>query len=124
MKLKKKIALIAVGSLVGVGGLYAVSSSATAAAPTITVQAAPAVTFPVPVLPVAETDVEEGTQNGIDDSSEVEDSAYEANALQDGYQDSESVDDATEIDEDATEIDEDATEIDEDATESSENAGE
>ena len=117
MKLKKKIALIAVGSLLGIGGLYAVALSATAAEPIIAVQAAPAVTFPVPVFPFAETDVEEDTQNGIDDSSEVEDSAYEVNALQDEYQDSESTYDATENDHDATENDHDATEIDEDAGE-------
>ena len=117
MKLKKKIALIAVGSLLGVGGLYAVSLSATAAESTIAVQAAPAVTFPVPIFPFAEIDVEEGTQNGIDDSSEFEDSAYEVNALQDGYQDSDSTYEATKIDDEATEIDEDETEIDDDAGE-------
>ena len=123
MKLKKKLALIAVGSLVSVGGLYAVSLSAAAEVPTVAVQATPAVSFPAPVAPVAETNVQEGTQIGVADSSEVEDVSDDVNAgsainaVEDGDQDSESADDATESADDATESAEDAIESADDAGE-------
>jgi hypothetical protein len=71
MDINKKIALIAAGSLLSVGGLYAVSTSANAAeTPT-----APAITSPVAGAEAQDaTDVDnlqEGNQNEADEAGEI-----------------------------------------------------
>ena len=115
MELNKKIALIAAGSLLSVGGLYAVSTSANAATPV-----APVITSPtagVDAPEVGDTDnLQEGDQNGVDDATEsatesaTEDASDGAdvgsdmNASEPGHQDTEGADDANEAP-DATEVD-------------------
>jgi hypothetical protein len=92
MDFNKKIALIAAGSLLSVGGLYAVSTSANAAE----TPSAPAITSPVAgaeAQDAADTDnVQEGNQNAANDATESG---------------TESADDATES---GTETADDATE--------------
>lgn len=111
MELNKKIALIAAGSLLSVGGLYAVSTSANAATPV-----APVITSPtagVDAPEVGDTDnLQEGDQNGVDDATEsaTEDASDSAdigsdmNASEPGHQDTEGADDANEAP-DSTEVD-------------------
>ena len=70
MDFNKKIALIAAGSLLSVGGLYAVSTSANAAE----TPSAPAITSPVAGAEAQEAtdtdNVQEGDQNAADDATE------------------------------------------------------
>ena len=106
MKLSKKIALIAAGSLLSVGGLYAVSISANAATPAA--PNAPAVASPVAgaeVQNAADTDnVQEGNQNdanevgGTESANDGADDATEsANEGVDGADDATEVPDTTEV---------------------------
>jgi uncharacterized protein YggE len=101
MDINKKIALIAAGSLLSVGGLYAMGTSANAAeTPT-----APAITSPIAgaeAQDATDTDnVQEGVQNAADDATES----------------------ATEAADDANEGPDDANEGPDDATEGAEVAG-
>ena len=102
MDINKKIALIAAGSLLSVGGLYAVSTSANAAeTPT-----APAITSPVAGAEAQDaTDVDnlqEGNQNEADEAGETEsasdgpDQGPDTDASEAGHQDAPGGDDATE----------------------------
>ena len=91
MDFNKKIALIAAGSLLSVGGLYAVSTSANAAE----TPSAPAITSPVAGAEAQEAtdtdNVQEGDQNAADDATE---SATYTDNVQEGDQNA--ADDASE----------------------------
>ena len=91
MDFNKKIALIAAGSLLSVGGLYAVSTSANAAE----TPSAPAITSPVAGAEAQEAtdtdNVQEGDQNAADDATE---SATDTDNVQEGDQNA--ADDASE----------------------------
>ena len=102
MDFNKKIALIAAGSLLSVGGLYAVSTSANAAVtPT-----APAITSPIAGAQALDSvdadDLQEGNQNEADEAGETEsasdglDQGPDMNASESGHQDAPGADDATE----------------------------
>ena len=102
MDFNKKIALIAAGSLLSVGGLYAVSTSANA----VETPTAPVITSPVAgaeTQDAADTDnVQEGDQNAADDATEsatesaddATESATDTDNVQEGDQNA--ADDATE----------------------------
>ena len=82
MDFNKKIALFAAGSLLGVGGLYAVSTSANAAVtPT-----APAITSPIAGADVAEANDVADVQDAAEanDATEGVDVAAEANDSTEG----------------------------------------
>ena len=83
MDFNKKIALIAAGSLLSVGGLYAVSTSANAAQ----TPAAPAITSPISGSDVAgANDVADANEaNDVADANEANDvaDANEANDVED-----------------------------------------
>lgn len=111
MELNRKVALIAAGSLLSVGGLYAVSTSANAATPVAPVITSPSAGVDAPE--VGDTDnLQEGDQNGVDDATEgaTEDASDGAdvgsdmNTSEPGHQDAEGADDANEAP-DATEVD-------------------
>jgi len=117
MELNKKIALIAAGSLLSVGGLYAVSTSANAATPVAPVITSPTVGVDAPE--VGDTDnLQEGDENGVDDATEsasedVSDGVdvdLDMNASESGPQDIDDADDADDAD-DVNEVP-DATEVD------------
>jgi hypothetical protein len=102
MDINKKIALIAAGSLLSVGGLYAVSTSANA----VETPTAPAITSPVAgaeAQDAADTDdLQEGNQNKADEVGETEsasdgpDQGPDMDASEAGHQDAPGADDATE----------------------------
>ncbi|MBI3428880.1 MAG: hypothetical protein HY050_02230, partial [Actinobacteria bacterium] len=70
MDFKKKFALIAAGSLISVGGLYAVTTSASAAPSSAPVVASPTSGVEAPV--VGDTDnLQEGDQSATDSATEV-----------------------------------------------------
>lgn len=114
MDFNKKIALIAAGSLLSVGGLYAMGTSANAATPVA--PSAPAITSPIAggeAQDATDTDnVQEGDQNAADDATEAADDANEVsetesasdgpdqgsdmNASEAGHQDAQGSEDATE----------------------------
>lgn len=118
MDFNKKIALIAAGSLLSVGGLYAMGTSANAATPVA--PTAPAITSPVAGAEVQEAtdadNVQEGDQNASDDATESAaesaddatesatesesdgpDQGLDMNASEAGHQDAPGADDATEV---------------------------
>lgn len=111
MELKKKIALIAAGSILSVGGLYAVSTSANAATPVAPVITSPTAGVDAPEVGVTDN-LQEGDQNSVADSSEsategVSDGAdigLDMNASEPGHQDATSADDVNEKS-DATGVD-------------------
>ena len=102
MDINKKIALIAAGSLVSTGALFAVINSANAADTTT----APAITSPVAGAEAQDaTDVDnlqEGNQNEADEAGETEsasdgpDQGPDTDASEAGHQDAPGADDATE----------------------------
>ena len=102
MDINKKIALIAAGSLLSVGGLYAVSTSANA----VETPTAPAITFPVAGVEAQDAadtdDLQEGNQNEADEAGETEsasdgpDQGPDMDASEAGHQDAPGADDATE----------------------------
>ncbi len=102
MEINKKIALIAAGSLLSVGGLYAVSTSANAATPAA--PTAPAITSPVSDAQDApDTDnIQAGNVNDANEADETgsdvdgQDTGLDMNALEAGHQDAPGADDATE----------------------------
>lgn len=92
MDFNKKIALIAAGSLLSVGGLYAVSTSANAAVtPT-----APAITSPIAGADVAEANDVADAAGETESASEGTDQGPDMSASEAGHQDAQGEDDATE----------------------------
>jgi len=90
MDLNKRIALIATGSLLSVGGLYAVTTAANAAshvAPTVPAAASPA-------AGTATMDATEGVET--ESASDGPDQGPDVNATEAGHQDASGTDDATE----------------------------
>lgn len=102
MDLKKKVALIAAGSLVSTGALFAVVTSANA----VDTTTAPAVAYPVAgaaAQDAADTDnLQEGNQNEANEASETEsasdgpDQGPDMDTSEAGHQDATGADDATE----------------------------
>ena len=114
MELNKKIALIAAGSLLSVGGLYAASTSANAATPVAPVIISPTVGVDAPEVGDIDN-LQEGDQNGVDDATEsaIEnvsdgvDVGSDMNASESGQEEADDADDADDVNEapDATEVD-------------------
>lgn len=111
MELKKKIALIAAGSILSVGGMYALSTSANADTPVAPVITSPTAGVDAPEVGVTDN-LQEGDQNGVVDSSDSAtesgsdgtDVGLDMNASEPGHQDAKSADDVNE-ESDATEVD-------------------
>jgi len=92
MDFNKKIALIAAGSLLSVGGLYAVSTSANAAVTPTT----PAITSPIAGADVAEANDVADAAGETESASDGPDQGPDMNASEAGHQDAPGADDATE----------------------------